>query len=336
MGRRRRDHQLGIEIRTVGQAQLPAAFDRLQAGDGAVGLHRAVQAAGRGVGQFLDAADKRGQHASRAGGAGHLLASFGLGFLLLGQLDHRFEQATVLLLQLVDARETALKAHGFGVAGKDSGDHRPDQLVEGLGAEPAPGKFSQGLVGAVGAPRFEEFLGQADFSRPADQLRLQEHRPVFRQAVEDPAAVDEALAGVVIGPFQPIADVEPVTQFQGHRLAVEEPVRPPLAEIPLVPDAPDFAAGPVFPFKDRDFDLQPGFAGQTLDGMGGTQAGDAGTDDCNLTHDFLRRSGPQLVSLSRYNGSWIYGCARLALLRFNAPPNRNNPYSAGRAAPRHF
>ncbi len=172
MSRSCRHHDFGIDRGPIGQAQLPAAIDRFHPGDRAAGHHPAFQVFHRCIRQFLNPADKRCQDATRARSAGDLLTGLDLCPLLLRQLEHGLNQATELLLELVNTRETALQAHGLRVAGKDAGDHRPDQFVKRFGPQPAPGKFRQGLIDTVGALGFEKLLGQANLPRPADQFRL--------------------------------------------------------------------------------------------------------------------------------------------------------------------
>ena len=177
-----------------------------------------------------------------------------------------------------------LQTHGLGIAGEDAGDHRSDEFVEGFGAEAAAGKGGEGFVDAVAAGRDEEFGGEAHFSRPADQLRFEEARPVLREAVQLSGRIDEAFAGVVVGAQQPLADAEAGTEFEGHRLAVEKAVRPPFAEKAFFAQAPDFAAGPLFFFEDRDLGGNAGFFGQAFNRMGGGESGNSSANDGNLSH----------------------------------------------------
>ena len=61
--------------------------------------------------------------------------------------------------------------------------------------------------------------------------------------------VDEALAGIVVAAMQVTIHADGRTEFQGLRLAVQKPVRPPFAGIAFLTDAPDLAADPAFLFQ---------------------------------------------------------------------------------------
>ena len=69
-------------------------------------------------------------------------------------------------------------------------------------SKPPPGKISERFINTIVTLRLDEFLGQANFPWPADQLRLQEHRSVFRQAVEDSATVEKIFLTASGGPFR--------------------------------------------------------------------------------------------------------------------------------------
>ncbi len=118
MGRRGADHDVGIEKTALFEMQFVAAalsddpLDPFPHSDLAVkGLHSHI-------GQFLNPPVEGGQYTAGSGSTGHRLAGLALGFLLLGELDHRLDQAAVLLFEFVDPRKTAFEAHILGITGE--------------------------------------------------------------------------------------------------------------------------------------------------------------------------------------------------------------------------
>jgi len=291
------DDHVRLPLAAIGAAHpVGAALSLLHRRHRTGGLDHILQGCGQGVGQILNALAKRGQDATRPGGAGDGLARGPLLFFLLGQHDHGPDQPAVLPFQFGNAREAGDERHGLRVAGKNTGHHGGDQLVQRLLAQSAAAECRQGLIhplGGLGDER-RRLQGQTQLAGPGDQAAFQEGRAVFRHAVQLPAGVDKALAGVVVAPVQMAVHPDGRAQLQGLWLAVEKTVGTPFARIAVGLDAQDLAADPIFLLQQGQLNVHPGLARLVPQQPGRRQTGNPAAH-----HDYFFHPCPLLTAKSQ-------------------------------------
>ena len=170
--------------------------------------------------------------------AGGVLRLLGAPPALARAADLALDQAAVLLLERVQARERRRHRDPLRIAGVDAGDERIDRVVEEFGAEPAADERGDRFLGVGRRGRDERLAQQAQLRAERERRRRRGTRRGDIGSANEPAAAhDEARRGDGARVDALAADAERVEQLVDERRRVERAVRAGLVERAVAADA---------------------------------------------------------------------------------------------------
>ena len=287
------DHDgVGGDAAAVGEAHAPAAAGPREPAHPLLEPYRARrQAVTEGAHELVHAVSEGDEQApARAARAGRLPAR-------ATRAPERERDAPVAPLQLEKPGQRRGQAQRVGVGRVDAGDQRLGDPLERLPPEPAPHKVAEALV-AAGAARQDKVERHPELAGPGEEPRAQK-RPeagggqeleALRERMEPATEQHEDPAEAVVGPDEPVLEVEPPAERQRPRLLRQEGVGPGLDQEAVHVLGRDGAAEPRPRLDERRLDGRPALPCQLRRVVGGGQPADAAPDDDQPSHARVTKS----------------------------------------------